>query len=106
VGFVEHGGRILQLRGMAIADRWDGYQGAVRRSLESFEKLTDPRYLNVQPRRVEIVRLPSAMSFEQFSSRYPSSADTGTVAILNGVEAGAALEAGRLMKRVVGGESP
>lgn len=106
VGFVERGGRILQLRGMAAAERWKSYQPTVGGSLESFEKLTDPRYLNVQARRLEIVRLPSAMSFEQFLSRYASAADAQAVAILNGAEAGASLEAGRLMKRVVGGELP
>jgi predicted Zn-dependent protease len=106
VGFLEHGGRIFQLRGMAVAERWGGYQAAVRQALESFEPLSDARYLRVQPKRLEIVRLRSAMSLEQFLSRYPSTADAQTVAILNGVQAGSPLEAGRLMKRVVGGELP
>jgi predicted Zn-dependent protease len=106
VGFVERGGAILQLRGMALAERWSGYQAAVRQSLGSFEKLTDPRYLNVQPKKVEIVRVPSAMSFEQFVSRYPSTVDAQSVAILNSVQTTDSLEAGRLMKRVVGGEMP
>ncbi len=106
VGFLEHEGRILQLRGMARADRWPGYETAVRQSLTTFKKLADPRYLSVQPRRVEIVRLPSAMSFEQFLSRYPSTVDAQTVAIMNEVEPGAPLEAGRLVKRVTGAALP
>ena len=78
----------------------------MRQSLGSFERLTDPRLLNVQPKKVEIVRLPSAMPFDQFLIRYPSTADATTLAILNGVETGTQLEAGRLMKRVVGGVAP
>jgi predicted Zn-dependent protease len=106
VGFVKHGQTILQLEGMARAAQWDGYRPAVLRSLESFGKLNDSRYLAVQPRRVEIVRLPSAMSFEEFLTRYPSTVDAGTVAIVNGVQAGARLPAGRLMKRIAGGDLP
>jgi predicted Zn-dependent protease len=106
VGFVEHDGHVLELRGMAQSDRWKGYEATVRQSVGTFKKLTDPRYLSVQPKRVEIVKLPSAMSFEQFLARYPSVADAQTVAIMNEVESGAALEAGRLMKRVVGTEPP
>jgi predicted Zn-dependent protease len=106
VGFVEHGGGVLQLRGMARAESWSGYESVIRQSLETFGKLADRRYLAVQPRRLEIVRLPSAMSFEQFMSRYPSTVDGQTLAIANGVEAGAMLPAGRMMKRVVGGNLP
>jgi predicted Zn-dependent protease len=106
VGFVESGGRILQLRGMSVAERWSGHEGAVRQSLRSFGTLTDPRYLNVQPKKVEIVRLPSAMSLSEFMNRYPSTVDAKTLAIVNGVQENASLEAGRLMKRVVGGQTP
>jgi predicted Zn-dependent protease len=106
VGFVAHGKTVLQLQGMARAEQWDGYRPVVLRSLESFGKLTDARYLAVQPRRLEVVRLPSAMSFEEFLSRYPSTVSAETVAIVNGVEAGARLPVGRLMKRVAGGNLP
>jgi predicted Zn-dependent protease len=106
VGFVAHGNTVLQLQGMARAEQWDGYRPVVLRSLESFGKLTDARYLAVQPRRLEVVRLPSAMSFEEFLSRYPSTVSAETVAIVNGVEAGARLPVGRLMKRVAGGNLP
>jgi predicted Zn-dependent protease len=106
VGFVESGGRVLQLRGMAVAERWSGQRDAVSQSLGSFRKLTDPRYLNVQPKKVEIVRLSSAMSFREFLDRYPSTVDARTVAIVNAVEEAGSLEAGRLMKRIVGGEVP
>ncbi len=106
VGFFEHGGRVLQLRGLSVSGRWTGYERAVLAALDSFQRLTDPRYLNVEPRRIEIVRLPRAMSFNEFVERYPSTVEAQTVAILNEVEGSTQLESGRLMKRVVGGEVP
>ncbi len=106
VGFFEHGGKVFQLRGMSLAGRWTGYERAVLAALESFERLTDPRYLNVKPKRLEIVRLPRAMSFNEFLERYPSTVEAQAVAILNEVEATTQLESGRMMKRVVGGELP
>lgn len=106
VGFFEHGGRVFQLRGMSLAGRWQSYEREVLAALESFERLTDSRYLNVQPKRIEIVRLPRAMTFSEFVERYPSTIDPQTVAILNEVDDSTRLEAGRPMKRVVGGELP
>ena len=78
----------------------------MRRSLASFSKLTDRRYLEVQPARVEIIKLPKAMTFEEFNRRYPSNAEAVEVATLNGIDPDARLETGRLMKRIVGGELP
>lgn len=103
-GFFEHGGRVFQLRGLAKGGVWSGYREAMLAALGSFERLTDRRILDVQPKKLELVRLPAAMSFEEFLRRYPSSVDAQALAIANGVEPGAQLEAGRLMKRVVGGE--
>lgn len=106
IRFVEHGGRLLQLRGLAKATMWGTQRQPVRQALGSFERLTDSRYLNVQPKRIEVVRLPRAMSFTEFLERYPSTVDAQKVAILNGVDSGSSLEAGRRMKRVVGADPP
>jgi hypothetical protein len=40
------------------------------------------------------------MTLAQFNQRYPSSIPVEEVAIINGVETGTTLEAGRLVKRV------
>jgi predicted Zn-dependent protease len=103
VGFFDHQQTVFELRGLTAAERWGDYRGAVEAALGSFRRLTDRRYLEVQPARLEIVRLPSAMSFEEFLRRYPSSAEPAAIATLNGVEPGQSLAAGRLLKRVVGG---
>jgi hypothetical protein len=46
------------------------------------------------------------MTFEQFTQRYPSTADVKALALINDVEEGEMLPAGRYMKRVVGGVLP
>ncbi|MEE4274032.1 MAG: M48 family metalloprotease [Thermoanaerobaculales bacterium] len=106
VGFIEHRDLVFQLMAYAGGDDFSTYGNVMRRSLASFAQLEDRRYLDVQPARIEIVRVPKAMSFEEFNRRYPSSVEADDVAILNGIDPETRLEAGRLMKRVTGGELP
>ena len=101
-GFVEYGGRVYRLLGYGTPAGWQSRGNTVRSALESFQRVTDRSVLDLQPRRLEIVRLPSAMSFDEFLRRFPSSEESAVVALINGAEPGQSLEAGRLMKRVVG----
>jgi hypothetical protein len=67
--------------------------------------VTDRRLLEVQPRRVDVVSVPSAMSLEEFNRRYPSTVDLETLAIINQVDnANDRFPAGTEVKRVIGGE--
>ena len=60
--------------------------------------------VGVQPQRIEIVRLPREMTFDEFVAAYPSDADRDTLLLVNGVRnAAAAIPAGTPMKRLVGG---
>ena len=106
VGFVKHRDVVFQLIAYAGGDDFSQYGNATRRSLASFGELRDRRFLDVQPARVEIIELPRAMNFSAFTKQYPSNAETGEVAIINGVGDDQVLEKGRLMKRIVGGELP
>lgn len=74
-------------------------------SIRSFKPLNDPALINVQPARVELVTLPSAMTAAQFLQRYPSTVPEAQVLIINGITATSTLPRGALMKRVVGGIS-
>jgi predicted Zn-dependent protease len=105
-GFVEHGGRVYQILGITRAKDWPTYRDALTAAVESFQPETDRRLLDVQPKRLEIVPLPAAMTLEEFSRRYPSTVDLSTLALINQAEADTRLEAGVLVKRVVGGELP
>jgi predicted Zn-dependent protease len=104
--FIAYEGRVYQILGYTSSQRLPTYESALRRSLESFDRLTDPEALAVQPRRLEIVTLDRAMSFDEFTERYPSTIDRPTLAIINGVGEDERLPAGRKMKRVVGGNLP
>ena len=102
--FLEYGGRTYMLMGYTPAQRYGSYDGAFRRSIGTFSQVSDPAILNAQPARVDVVTLPSAMTFAQFMQRYPSTAPAEEIAIINGVEnTSTQLAAGRVMKRVVGG---
>ena len=105
VAFFGHGGQTYQVLGYAPAQRFGAYDQAIRQVLGSFAPVTDPRVLNVQPNRIEIVRLDQAMTLGTFAERYPSSVPVTELAIINQVEgAGTRLPAGALMKRVTPGQ--
>jgi predicted Zn-dependent protease len=104
--FVQHEGKVFQMLGYAASSRWPRYESTVTSSVGSFAPLTDRRFLSVQPKRLDIVTVPQAMTIEEFARRYPSTVSASTLAIINEVEPGQVVEAGRKAKRVVGGELP
>ncbi len=101
--FIAHGGKVFRLLGYAAADRWAGVEQSVSGALGSFRRLTDARILAVQPRRLEIVSVPGAMTLEEFNRRSPSTVPMDALAMLNRVSPSTRLPAGSLVKRVVGG---
>lgn len=76
---------------------------AIEASIRSFRTLTDPNALAVQPAKVQIVQVPSAMNGQTFVQRYPSSIPAQQVYIINGIDANTSIPQGTLMKQVVGG---
>lgn len=104
--FVEHNNRVYQILGYTAANRWGSYDDLLSGSLGSFERVTDRRLLDVQPKRLDVVSLPSAMTLEEFARRYPSTVDLQTLAIINQANADTRFPAGTEVKRVVGGELP
>ena len=106
VVFIAYNERIFQILGYTYASKMSSYDPAFRNTMRSFDRLTDAEALGVQPKRIEIVRLDRAMTLEQFAQRYPSTTDLKTLALINDVEEGETLPAGRHLKRVVGGVLP
>ena len=103
VAFVSHGSSTFQLIGYTPDSRWGSYSSAISRSLGSFETVTDQRVLSVQPKRVDVIQLPSSMAFSTFTQRYPSVEKPEVVALINQIEGDARLSSGALYKRVVAG---
>ncbi|HEY2293317.1 MAG TPA: M48 family metalloprotease [Thermoanaerobaculia bacterium] len=105
-GFIEYGGRVHQILGITRAQDWQRYQEALTAAVESFRPEIDRSLLDVQPKRLEIVTLPAAMTLEEFSRRYPSTVDLKTLVLINQADAATGFAAGDEVKRVVGGELP
>jgi predicted Zn-dependent protease len=101
--FIEFDGNIFRILGYSTPAAWSGYQAVFRRSAQSFDRLTDPSALNVQPLRLTIVTTDRAMTLDQFSTRYPSDVDIGQLELLNRRSRGETIPAGTRLKRVVGG---
>ena len=99
--FIEYGGNVYQVLGYAAASRYASYEGTFEGTIGSFDRLTDPSALAVEPRRIDLVRVDGRMDIQSFASRYGASADLETLSIINGVPEGGMLDPGT-WKRVVG----
>jgi len=104
--FLTHAGGTLQLLGYTAAEQLPAYDDAFRATFTSFGELTDPAALNVQPARIELVKLAAPMTVREFHQRHPSTISLEEVALINGVQPGDTLPAGQTVKRVTGGVKP
>lgn len=104
VSFVSYGGQTFGLMGYTPAGKLGTYDRVFTRTIGSFSELRDQSKINVQPARVELVKLPRQMTLEQFNSQYPSTIPIEQLAIINELEGPASMiPAGQTVKRVVGG---
>ena len=106
VSFVQYGSATYQILGYTPAALMGQYDAVFRRAIGSFDQLQDASALNVQPARLELVRVPRQMTIEEFNRQYPSTVPVEQVAIINGVNPGGVISAGTTAKRVVGGVRP
>ena len=102
---VRYGESTYQLLGYSSADKWRSYEASIEQSLRSFERLTDPAVLDIEPASLSIVRPRGAMTLEQFGERFPSTVPLEQIALINHLERGGSIAAGLEVKRVVGGPS-
>jgi predicted Zn-dependent protease len=100
--FVEYGGAVFRLLGYTPDAGWSTYQSAIEQALGSFQALTDPAALNRQPQRVAILKLDRPTTLEALARERPSPVSPATLALINQVELKTPLEAGRLVKWIVG----
>jgi predicted Zn-dependent protease len=103
VAFVAHGGLVFQIMGVGTPSGWGRAGAAVDGAIASFAEVRDPAVLDVEPRRIDIVRLPMAMTLEEFYDRYPTPLELDEVSRLNRRSPGEVIAAGTLLKRVRGG---
>ena len=106
VMFIRHRDLTYRLLGYTPAERFGRYSPTFERSMNSFAPETNSQLLDVDPMRIDIVEVPAAMTAETFNQRFPSTVELADVLLLNGWTAGQRLEAGTLVKRVVGSGGP
>jgi len=104
--YAAQNGLVLQVIGYTSAERWATHGPTLVNAITSFQPVTQRRYKEVSPHRLQIVRLPETMTGSQFLSRYPSSVYGEDVLLANQIALDDRLERGRLMKRIVGGQVP
>jgi predicted Zn-dependent protease len=103
--FIEYGGTTYQITAYSTGDRFTSYRPAFQRSINSFDRLTDPKALAAQPMRVKLERAPRTMTLAQFNSQFASSITADEVALINGMGKADQLRSGQTVKRVLGGSS-
>lgn len=107
VGFLAYGGRTYQLLTYAAAPQFAQHARTFQQIIGSFAPLLDRAILQVQPQRLDVVRLDRSMTLVEFNRVYPSAVPLNELAILNQIASESVpLSAGTLVKRVLPGSGP
>jgi predicted Zn-dependent protease len=101
VAHVSLAGRTYQLLGYTPQSRFGGYGPVFERVIDSLAPVHDSSVLNVQPQRVDIVRLDQRMTVAEFARRHDSAIPASELALINqAASPDAILPAGVLVKRI------
>lgn len=106
VTFVRYGGTTWRIVGFAMPASYPAVSADFTRTADSFARLTDPAAIAVQPRRLQIITAPRAMTIGEFDTQYPSGVSLKELAMLNRLGSTSTLAAGQLVKRIVGSRPP
>ncbi len=101
IAFVAHEGKTFQMLGLGEAATFAAHEPAVRASQSSFAPLTDAAAMNVQPARVKLITVPSAMTLGDLAKSH-TNLPAERLAILNQLEVSSRLEAGQKIKVIEG----
>jgi len=104
--YIAYDGRVYQILAITSQVRYPGVRDVAWRTTTSFDRLTDPAVLAVQPWHVQVVTVPRSMTVEEFVRAYPGPVPVATVALVNNVDPGDRFAAGSLAKRIVGDPLP
>lgn len=98
--FVAHHGVVLRILGVTTTGSWAGYAGSLRQAISSFQSVTDPAILHVQPARLQVRVVDRAMTLAQFAQRYPATVPLNELALINQAQPETRYAAGDRIKRV------
>ena len=98
--FIAYGGNVYQFQGVTTAEQYGTYRSDLERSMTSFNRLTDPQKLNVEPTRLRIRPAGRQAAFRTFivANALPSDMTEGDLAILNQIDLNETVAADRPLK--------
>ncbi|HET6568441.1 MAG TPA: M48 family metalloprotease [Rhodothermales bacterium] len=97
--FIEYGNRVYSFLGYTTPQLFPQYQNAFLQAARGFAPLTDPRILNIQPARVNIVAASRTAPFSTFvPQNLPPGMSAQDLAVLNQVDLGETIQEGTLLK--------
>jgi predicted Zn-dependent protease len=102
VAFVRYGDITYRILGYSTPTEWSRYASVVNAAIDSFDQVTDPSVLSVQPLHLDVVRIDEPMSLNSFVQRSPQPIDIEELSRLNRVSPGSVLSAGTRIKTVTG----
>jgi predicted Zn-dependent protease len=103
IAYISRGDRTYQIVGYTGAPSYRAYAALMEHTIRSFAPVNDPEVLNVQPKRIDVVRLDRSTTLGAFAARSAGDVSLETLAILNQLPgADAQLAAGSLVKRITG----
>ena len=106
VSFISYGGRTFGLMGYTPQGGLRSYDGEIRGTINSFDRLRNQAALSVRPHKIELVRVPRQMTLAEFNQAYPSGTSIEELAVINGLEGPeSVIPRGRVVKRVTGGRT-
>jgi predicted Zn-dependent protease len=105
VSFIKYGELTYQFVGYAPAGKLQGFEETLGRTFGSFSELKDPERLNVEPYKIELVKVDREMTVAEFNGKYPSTIPVERLAVVNGrADVPERIPAGITVKRIVGGK--
>jgi predicted Zn-dependent protease len=98
--FIEYGGNVYRFMGLTAANALSTYDDQFVQVFRSFDRLTDSRFLNRQPVRLEVVEAPRTAPFRQHlqGRTMPVGLTEESLAIINNVQLGERVAAGTPLK--------
>ncbi|MDX1531038.1 MAG: M48 family metalloprotease [Rhodothermales bacterium] len=98
--FIEYGGNVYRFLGLTAANNLGTYDDEFVQTFRSFDRLTEARYLNRQPVRLEVVEASRTAPFRQFlqGRDLPPGLTEENLAILNNVQLNETVSAGTALK--------
>ena len=104
--FLDYGGRTYQILAYTPRGKLATYDQVFRNAIGSFDRLTDPTALGVEPLELQLVTVQRSTTLRRMAQSRTLPISLETLAIVNGLGEDETIPAGRTVKWVVGEPVP